>query len=537
MKYNMKRIVIVLFAMVLTISTYAQSSIDDGIKMYNYKRYQSALRILEPLAADARANYYLGLAYLETGDVAKANTAFLKFPEDPANISGTARVAFANKAIAKGMQIAKDLAAKSKKKEWIHEKYAADAIAKSEGGDYQQAITWYKDVLTKTDDAEVHISLGDVYRKVSGGGGPAMDNYEHVTEKDPKNSLAFSRIGDLWYEAHNYPSALDNYAKAKDADATNPLPYKALADAYSRSGSFQKALQNMQEYMRLSDNSPADNLLFAELLYNAKSYCDAAKKAKEVLPQQTDPVRVIEVYGILGFSQAECGDSLEALKNLRTYFAMQSQSKVTPGAYIQFGKLFLKLGLLDSAGFYYTKGISGDTARNKTDIYREIAEAFKSKKDYCKAADWYNNLIKANPDTQPLDYFWRGYMYYYCKDLQKAVTAYEEFESKYPDQPSAIYWHARSIAAIDSEATNCTASPFFTKWLDKVGPNYDKKNDMKTAYQYLLLCAYNKKDKENMKLYMEKIKAIDPNDGLVKQIEEAEKSPAPKKPAPPKPKK
>jgi tetratricopeptide (TPR) repeat protein len=531
MKYNMSKAMLIVLAIAFSTSASAQQTTENGIKMYNYKKWESAEKILEPLAAtDPKANYYLGLCYLESGNPAQANTLFLKYPEDPANISGTARVAFVNKNVAKGMQIAKDLAAKSKKKEWQQEKYAADAIAYTTGGDYQQAVSWYKDVLTKTDDADVHINLGDVYRKIPGGAGNGMDNYEHVTEKDPKNSLAFSRIGDTWYESANYPSALDNYDRAKDADPTNPLPYKSLADAYYRSGNYQKALENMKKYMELSDNTPADQYYEAGLLYQARNYCDAVTLSKKLLLQQTEPAKKTELYGILGFSQAECGDSTEALKNIRMYLQMQLPSKITPDAYIQFGKLFMKLGMLDSAAFYYTKGINGDTAKNKTDHYREIAEAFKVRKDYCKSAEWYNNLIQANPATQPLDYFWRGCMYYYCTNYTSALKAFNDFENKYPDQNPAIYWEGRAAAVIDSEAKEGTAVPYFTKWLDKVGPNYEKKNDLKIAYEYLLFYYYHKKDKENIKAYEDKIRIIDPNDSLLKQIEEAEKAEsAPKK--------
>lgn len=57
---------------------------------------------------------------------------------------------------------------------------------------------------------------------------------------------------------------------------------------------------------------------------------------------------------------------------------------------------------------------------------------------------------------------------------------------------------------------------------------------MKIAYQYILLYYYNAKDKENTKVYMDKLRTIAPDDTMLKQIEEAEKAPAPKKPAPPK---
>lgn len=534
MMYNMKKIVMILLASAITMSASAQGSKEDGIKMYNYHKYQSAQKILTPLAAtDAMANYYLGLSYLDAGDAATAGTTFAKYPEDPANISGMARVAFVNKDIAKGTQICKDLAAKSKKKEWIQEKYAADAITYTSGGDYHQAITWYTEALTKNDNPETHIGLGDVNRKIPGGGGPAMDNYESVTSKDPKNSLALTRIGDLWYEAQNYQSALDNYAKAKEADPSNPLPYKSLADAYTRAGQYQKALENIKKYYELSDKIVSDKELYAEGLYRAQSYCEAVTFSKEFMQSnQLNGDLKTEVTGILGFSEAQCGDSTEALKYLRTYFQLKNGKSIPAPAYIEFGKLFMKLDMLDSAGFYYAKGIAGDTAQNKTDIYRTIAEAFKTKKEYCKSADWYNNLVKANPETQPGDYAWRAIMYYYCKDLDKAMSAANDFATKYPTQPSASYWQGRCAAAIDSEATTGGAVPYFIKWLDVVGPDYPKKNEMKGAYEYLLYYYYNKKDKDNVKMYIDKIKAIDPNDKAALDIEAAEKAPAPTKPAP-----
>jgi hypothetical protein len=196
----------------------------------------------------------------------------------------------------------------------------------------------------------------------------------------------------------------------------------------------------------------------------------------------------------------------------------------------------MKMDMLDSAGFYYSKGISGDTARNKTDVYRDVAEAFKGKKEYCKSAEWYSNLVHANPDAQAADYVWRVIMYYYCKDWSNAMTAANEFEAKHgTTQPSAYYWQARVAAAIDSEATTGLATPYFEKWLEKVGPQYDKKNDLKVAYEYMMYVSFNKKEKENLKLYKEKILGIEPNSSKVKMIEDLEKQSAapPKKPAAP----
>ena len=535
----MKRLMMITVAISIAMSASAQQpTLESGIKMYNYKNYQSAQKILMPLSVkDAMANYYLGLSYLDGGNSSKAKYQFEKYPDDAANISGTARVAYAMKDVAKGNTITKELVSKAKKKDIFPPLYAAEAIAYSDGTDLQQAVQWFKDVLVKDpNNVEAHIGLGDVYRKIAGGGGEAMNNYEHIIEKDPKNSLVLSRIGDLWYDARTYQSALEYYGKAKDADNTNPLPFKSLSQAYQRTGKFDQALTNIRQYIALSDNTISDQIAFVEILYQAKANCEAAKKAQELLNQEPPADKKISLYGILGFAQSDCGDSVEALKNLRIYFATQKPKSITPGAYVEYGKLWLKLNNLDSATFYYVKGIEGDTAKNKTDIYRQIAEAYRGKKEYCRSAEWYDNLIKTNPGTQALDHFWCTVMYFYCKDLKNAISAAERFESKYQDQPSSTYWHARVLAAVDSEATQGTAAPYFAKWIEKIGADVDKKDkkaDVTKAYQYLLLYYFNTKDKEKATVYMDKIRALDPNDVLLKQIEDMDKGAAqPKKETP-----
>lgn len=529
----MRRFITIAAALSIAFAAGAQQT-TDGIRLYNYHNYVSAQKVLTPLAGDAKANYYLGLSYLESGSIDKAKEQFAKFPDDAANASGMARVAYMQGDAAKGTQLAKDLAAKAKKKDYAPLLYAADAITYTEGGDIQQAIEWYKKALvTAPNDPMVHLGLADANRKITGGGGEAMNNYEWIIEKEPKNSLVLTRIGDLWYEARNYTSALEFYNKAKEADPSNPLPYRALSLAYQRTAKYDAALTNIRQYLDHSDNTVSDKINFAGILYQSKNYCEAAKTANELMKQTVPADKKAELVGILGFSQAECGDSMEAVKNIRTYLSIQKPKNILPATYIEYGKLWMKLNNVDSASYYYNRGIEADTAQNKTDVYRQIAEAYKSKKEYCKAGEWYGNLIKANPNTQPLDYFWGTYMYYYCHDLNKANKLAEAFEAKYPEQVTAYYWHARVQAAVDSEATTGLAVASFEKWLDKLGADIskpEKKSDVIRAYQYLVFYNYNVKDKEKTKMYMEKLRAVDPADGLIKQIEDSEKNGG-KKPA------
>src|ERR1043166_6668045 len=123
-----KAIFLLSIAAALSFGATAQS-LDEGIKMVNYERYTSAEKILQPLAAsNAAANYYLGLAQLGEENKDGAKATFSKFPDDPANKAGMARLAFINKDNAAGMTIATEVANSAKKKDWQPLVWAADAI-------------------------------------------------------------------------------------------------------------------------------------------------------------------------------------------------------------------------------------------------------------------------------------------------------------------------------------------------------------------------------------------------------------------------
>lgn len=518
-----KQTVVAAAAMTLSWSVQAQS-LEEGVKMYQYERYESAKKALSPLAAtNPIANYYLGLAELGLEHTEEAKNIFLKYPEDAANMAGQARIAYMTNNAAEGAQLTKAVADKAGKKGWEPLKYAADAITYTEGGNKQQAIDWYKEALKRNENNDTRIALGDAYQQVPGGGGEAMNNYEKVTGKDPKNSLAFSRIGKLWYSAKTYNLALENYQKAKEADPENPLPYRDLANAYFWTGKYDLAKQNVEKYLELSDKSVDDQIRYMEILYLAKDYQGAIQKATEL---QGQGVTKPGLYGILGYSYLETKEYDKALEYIRQYFSVQDAKKIYPLDYLYFGNAYLGGNMTDSAEAYYAKAIAADTAENKSETYRKIAEGFKTAKDYAKSAAWYNRLVTEYPETQAIDYFWAGAMYYYAKDYENAAKGFEAMETKYPDQPSATYWRGRVAAAQDEEAKTGAAVESYEKWLTAVGDTaYEKKNDLMYAYQYLALYYYNKSEMGKARDYLAKIEGIEPTNSFAKQLKEAISAP------------
>lgn len=520
---KLKQPIVIVAALLLAMSVRAES-LEQGVKMYNYERYQSAKNELTSLAAsNPMANYYLGLAELKLGHVEEAKALFAKYPDNYANLAGMARVSFVQGNAAMGNQLATALAARAKKKEWEQLKYAADAITYTKGGDIQQAIGWYKTALANVNNNNVDmlISLGDAYLQIPGnsGGGEAMSSFEKAVEKDPKNSLAYSRIAKVWYDAKNYSLALENWEKARNADPTNPLPYCDLADAYSYTGKYELSKQNLEKCLELSDKSLEDIRKYTDILFLNKDYQQAIEKAQDLIQKgSTNP----GVYGIIGGSQYELKDAANkyGLENYKRYITTQDPARVTPGDYRTYAKILLKNNMAEEANNYMNKAIAMDNSTSKSEAYRQTAEALREAKEWKLAGDWYKKLAVEYPaDAKAIDYFYWGVCNYYVHDFKEASAAFEQMENKFPAEASGTYWRGRTAAAIDSEAKEGLAVPHYTKWL---GTATEKKNsDLMQAYQYLAIYYYNKEDKENTKLYMDKIEGLDPANALLKNLKEA----------------
>lgn len=532
-----KAILLLGFSAVLSFGAVAQS-LPEGIKMVKYERYSSAEKILQPLAAtDPIANYYLGLTQLGHEDKTAARATFSKYPEDPANMAGMARIAFMEGNAAEGQRLATAVADKAKKKDWQTLVFAADAINYG-GGNVLDAVKYYEEALKRGgDNVDVRIGLGDAYQKMAGGGGKSMDNYESAVAKDAKNSLGYSRIGKLWYAARNYQDALTNYAKAKEADPQNPLPYKDLANAYFYVGKYDLARQNIEEYLKLSDQSCDDKINYANILFLGKDYTLALSKMQEVMGSCGEKPYM---YRVLGYSQAELKDYPNALQNMRTLFAKTTDpKKIVPSDYKYMALIHSGLKQVDSADFYFTKMLNEDTSSNKKAVYKELAEAYKGQNTeaaYAKSALYYKMMIDANPSAATAtDYFNWGLMEYYGKHYTEAGKAFEQMEAKFPEQPSSTYWRARVAAAEDNEGKTGAAVPHFNKWLaipDSESYKH-KPADLNLAYQYLAIVSYNKNDKPATKEYIAKIKSIDPSNALAAQLESLLAKPAGNaKPAP-----
>jgi len=508
----------------ITVGLSAQS-LEEGIKMYSYERYQSAKRILEPLAAsNPTANFYLGLAEIGLENNAGAKAVFQKYPEDVANTTGIARILFAESKTPEAMSMLTKTAAKAKKRDASPIKLSADAITYSEGGDPNAAVEWYKKAIETERNGETYIAMGDAYRKMQGGGGNAMTAYEDAETFPATKAIANYKMGNLWYAAKNYESALVKFNRASELDAANPLPYKALADAYYKVKKYQLSKEKIEKYLELTDKTTDDQIQYANTLFLAKDYPNAINKVNELIAKGEGEKRPY-MYRVLGYSQYETKDYVNALQNMDKLFTKQDPKKIIYIDHIYYGKILLAdsttMGRAEDA---FNKGIAMDTTGDKNELYREIAEAAFNSENYPVSANWYKTIVASNlPSVQDQDIWWAGYMSFYSNDYATAEKMFTTYNQKDTTHALGVLWLARAKEKTqDIEYKTGLAIPYYNHWLTMVKEDDpSKKKDLIRAYTYLAMVAYTANKKEDTKVFTAKLLTVDPNNDTAKQLEKA----------------
>lgn len=513
---------IIALAIVISAGFAKAQTVEEAVQLLKIERFESAKKILLPLAAsNPLANYYLGLSELgaDNSNVQEAKAIFQKYPDDAANMAGIARIMFIEKKAPEAASMLAKVAGKAKKKDYMPYVYAADAITYTEGGDPNLAVDWYKKALEINKNGDVHIALGDVYRKIQGGGGNAMTNYEYAESFANTKAMANYKMGNLWYAAKNYDSALVKYAKASEYDPKNPLPYNDLANAYNKISKYAKAKENIELYLPLSDNTIDDQIRYANVLYLSKNYNDAIGKMKELIAKGAEKAYM---YRVIGYSQYEIKDYDNALSNMNKFFAKQVPEKIIPLDHFYYGKILLRDSTKRSlANEQFLKGVTIDTTTDKAATIRSIAEAYYEAEDYATSAQWYKKLAESNyPTKEDRDFWWAGYMSYYSNDMVTAEQMFTKYSVANPTEPLGILWLARTNEkANDKDYKSGSASALYNQWFGMVSESdAAKKKDFTKAYTYLAMVAYNNNNKEDVKKYAEKLLLFNPEDDTAKQL-------------------
>jgi len=530
-------------------------SVEDGLKDMYYGKYKSAKETFEKVAAakpDERAYYYMGIAdlSLENKDAAAADfqKGLQAIPNSPLLQVGMGRIDLINNNAAAAKQKFEAAATATQGRNGDVARAIADANSSVKGGDRGYALSTMEKLLNNegrkkkeqyTPTAADYIELGDAYRVLGGeNGGKAISTYDKALELEPNNAEAIMKQGLVNYNAKLLQEAVNDWTKATNTDPKYAPAFFELFEFYitpkKNQLSWDKAAEYLQKYMEVGD--PADKLkneyYLAAISFYKKDYDAAINKAKTVLPQVPAEEKG-KFTRLLADAYLQKGDSMTAKQTIDEYVKTAGESKLEPNDYKLLSEIYGRVKIQDSAqaavvdslaSLYLEKYASLDTTKD-VDHYREVAEKFKSLRDYSRSAEWYGKLTTDFTDEQNTgkiqDYFWKGTMEIYANKPKDADSTFGTFVSKYPTQEAlGLYWRGRANMLNDKEAKEGSAVPYFTKFFEVGGESKVKPNLLMYPYQYMMIYYYNKEDKTNLKTWMDKVLSLNPNDPAAKQIQE-----------------
>jgi len=531
-------------------------SVEDGLKDMYYGKYRSAVQTFEKVNAakpDERAYYYEGIAQLSLEHKDSAAAVFQKglqaVPNSPLLQVGMGRIDLLNGDSAAAKQKFEAASTATEGRDGDVARAIADANTSVKGGDRGYALAVMEKLLNNegrkkkqqyTATAADYIEMGDAYRALGGeNGGKAISTYDKALELEPNNAEAVMKQGLVNYNAKLLQEAVNDWTKATNLDPKYAPAYFELFQFYitpkKNQLSWDNAATYLQKYMEVGD--PADKLqneyYLAAIAFYKKDYPAAIQKAQAVLPTITNPEEKGKFTRLVADAYLQKGDSMTAKKTMDDYVKGVGESKLEPNDYKLLSEIYGRVKIQDSlqaaitdsmASLYLEKYATLDTTKD-VDHYREVAEKFKSLRDYPRSAEWYGKLVSDFSDEQNpgkiQDYFWKGTMEIYGNEPQAADSTFGAFVEKYPNQEAlGLYWRGRANMLTDREAKEGTAVPYFQKFFEVGGESKMKGNLLMYPYQYMMIYYYNKEDKENLKTWMDKVLALNPNDQAAKQIKE-----------------
>jgi hypothetical protein len=399
--------------------------------------------------------------------------------------------------------------------------------------------------LKKFNDASVHVTIGDAYRKLLDGGNAVLA-YQAALALNPQLAAAVYKEGLIYKTQKNKEFYMPAFEKAIALDAQYaPAYYSLYVHWYERD--VVKAEEFLDKYISMIDADPQNDYYRIDLKYASKKFQEAVDGADALIAQLGPSVKP-RIYRLKAYSYKSLSDFSNAKAAADMFFTKANPADWVPKDFELYGDILAAIpSEKGNAYSFYEKAIAADTlADNKAAYMQKAADLAKSQKDK-KAIAYWTNLqyqTKKNPTNVDLYNVGKSYLDAAAEDFSyygKADTVFGYYIEKYPAQFTGYYWRGRVNWSIDSTMSLGLANPYFEKLIEITTPmmigkdSTAAKNPLKLAHRYFIGYHNAKKDNKAALEYCDKYLAIDPNDNEFKEFRQllsGSKSPAdkPKKP-------
>ena len=530
-------------------------SLEEGRKLMYYEKFKSAKAELEKCVSAnpdrEESLYWLGQALIAPDDrtekdIASAKALYLAFlekkPNSPLILAGVGHIELLEgktRDARSHFETAISLS-QAKNASVLNAIGFANGNPDSKNGDAAYAIEKLKlaTQIKGMKDPDVWINLGDAYRVFTDGGN-AILAYQEAQRLDQNYARASYRIGKV-YESQGAGQKdlfLKYFEEAEQKDQRYAPAYEALFHYYYEYDP-AGASKYLDKWIENSEKDVKACYYRALLEYRQSKFREAVDKAEKCIREES-PNIYPNVYGLLALAFNRLGDSLKTKENFEEYFRRQKPEKIGSGDYAIYATNLLKFpGLEAEAGNWIEKAIALDSVEaNKINYLKSMAAAYESRKQFREAGDWYSRILTIKSGFGKTDLYNAGYSYFRSGAYPEAISVFNKYVEKYPDDIFGYYMIAKSNAGIDTTSALGLAVPFYELAISKGQTDSVKNKDkLLVAYKYLTEYYYNiRKSKDTALYYIDKALILSPEDeelGKIREFISKSDPAARKKPAP-----
>lgn len=398
---------------------------------------------------------------------------------------------------------------------------------------------------------KIYQMLGERFKKYNYFSGLASGRYEQALYYDPGNLEARTAQAETFFAGRNFEEAAA-YLDVILAKDSNYIPaLRIYGDLEYTLGKYDKASLFYSRYITLSEYNEKDLSRFITILFFNKEYEKANELITSVL--EKDPTNGV-MLRLKGYTSFELGHYTEGFNAMKKFFDLRTNAdtnKIIPSDYEYAGKLSYGVGNDSLSILYLQKALEADPT--KIGLYEDISKSYEKRKQYQKAIQYYSSYIAArNGNVASVTYFNIGKDFLMLANdtantadsikrfsyLQRADTAFRKVIELSPNSHLGYQWHARVLAAFDTESEQGLAKTDYEKMLSLLEqkPELAKyKSDLIEGYRYMGYYYYLQnesaklaKDNEaiaetrNLSIgYWQKILSLDPENDIAKQAVKA----------------
>jgi tetratricopeptide (TPR) repeat protein len=419
-----------------------------------------------------------------------------------------------------------------------------------QSGRLRDAVTQAEDLLAQNpDNLGARRMLGRIYTRMIGDTQQgrinqdmlrrATEQYQKITEKDPKDAESWVILGRLYRVANNSTDSEKAYNAALKVEPDNEDALTGLAILYSELGDTQRAIEKLKS---VTDKNPSENTLVAlasayEQVKDFKSAAEVLRKALEA----GDSVRVRKMLAQDLYFSGQNDAALELYQQLakedpkdtsvplrlseiyrakrdfaKSHEALDKAKALEPE---NIEVLYAEVNLLEAEGkasqaitnlknlvqSTSRKNYSRPEAASHAMLVERLGTLYRDAGQYTDAVESFRQIAALDADSAPRAAVQIVETYRTAKDYDNASREADAAYKKYPKERMVVFAHASLLAEM-GKADEAVSE---TKGLLKGQPDLDTLESAAKIY-------------DKAKRYSEEAKVLDEAEKLAMSREEKE---------------